>query len=441
MAEDIQVSEGMPVNGEARMREDIPEEGDIRTQECAVSSAELKRLLRGEAPEGRELIHELSAGIGFLSDFWKEKYLEEYIKEGGSKIKFVTGRPGSGKTHFLRLVSGMAVGLGYKTAVFSARDVWLHDFKEIYAEILLQCDIMECLEGCAREVVARVGYEAGDIPEGMTFMDYLSQQNMADAITKREIRLQLKELFLDNPLLDNNFALACSLLTGGILGHPVLENQNRELLLGWMKGDKTVKLSLLRGLGLSPSRVTKYNARHMLRSLAEIIRMGGHAGLLVTIDNLEILLNRSSLEPVHYTKVRREDTYESIRQLIDEIDSLHNIMFVFGFDRELMDNDNLGIKSYQALWMRIQNEVVGEHFNSFADIVDLDRLGAQVYDEEILVKMSQNYVKILTRCGYQAEPVSTERAQELLAQSRLGGVGLPRMVLEAVIRMGGGADV
>lgn len=41
-------------------------------------------------------------GIGFLTDFWKEKYLQEYIKDGGSKIKFITGREGSGKTYFLR---------------------------------------------------------------------------------------------------------------------------------------------------------------------------------------------------------------------------------------------------------------------------------------------------------------------------------------------------
>lgn len=401
----------------------------------------MERLLAGEGLEQKKRIRELSVGIDFLSDFWKEKYLEEYIREGGSKIKFVTGRPGSGKSHFLQLISGLASDMGYKTAVFSARDVWLHDFKEIYVEILHQCDIMQCLEGCADRVVEGLGYQAADIPEGMTFMDYLARQGMADAITKREIRLQLKALFLDNPLLDNNFALACSLLTGGILGHPVLESQNRELLLGWMAGDKTVKLSLLRGLGLSPSRITRYNARHMLRSLAEIIRLGGHPGFLVTIDNLEVLLNRSSLEAVHYTKVRREDTYESIRQLIDEIDSLRNIMFVFAFDRELMDNDNLGIKSYQALWMRIQNEIVGEHFNCFADIVDLDRLGEQIYTAEVLVAMSQKFAAALSDSGYQAEPVTCEKAAELLAQARLGGVGLPRMVLEAMEKTGGEADV
>ena len=80
-----------------------------------------------------------------------------------------------------------------------------------------------------------------------------------------------------------------------------------------------------------------------------------------------------------YTKLKREDTYESIRQLIDDIDSLKHIMFVFAFDRELLDNDSAGIKSYQALWMRIQNEIISRRFNRFTDIVDMDRLAEQEY--------------------------------------------------------------
>ena len=60
----------------------------------------------------------LSCGIEFLTDFWREKYLQEYIKNGGSKLKFITGRPGSGKTHFLRLMSSIAAQEHYKTVWF-----------------------------------------------------------------------------------------------------------------------------------------------------------------------------------------------------------------------------------------------------------------------------------------------------------------------------------
>ena len=387
-------------------------------------SAVLRQTETSEAPfsEG------FGRGISFLTDFWEEKYLQEYIRDGGSKIKFVTGRKGSGKTFFLQTMTALAGKHDYKTVQFSARDIWMHDFREIYIEILHQCDICDCLEAAGRRLIAEMGYDYRDIPEGMRFIDYLSQNGMGDALTRREIRMQLKQLFLDNPLLDNNFALACSMLTGSILGYPVLEEQNRLLLLSWMEGDRTVKLSQLRAMGFYPSRITKYNARHMLRSLAEVIRMGGHSGLFITIDDLEILISRSSLEPIHYTKMKREDTYESIRQLIDDIDSMKNIMFVYAFDRALIDDENAGLKSYQALWMRIQNEIVGEKFNRFADMVDMDRLAAQEYTPEVIVSMSRE----LAERQKDMAPLDSEQAEEILRQARTGASGIPQLICSAM---------
>ena len=373
-----------------------------------------------------ELIETADCGVSFLTGFWQEKYLQEYIKNGGSKIKFVTGRQGSGKTHFLGLMTAAAKKENYKTAWFSAKEIWLHDFKDIYVEILRQCDIMGCLEAVSHQLIEQMGFHYQDIPEGMRFIDYLSQNDSSDAITKREIRSLLRKLFLDNPLMDNNFALACSMLTGSILGYPVLEEQNKELLLAWLEGDRSIKLSQLRALDFYPSRITKYNARHMLRSLAELVHMGGYSGLFVTIDDMEILISRSSLEPVHYTKVKREDTYESIRQLIDDIDSMRNIMFVYAFDRELLDNENAGVKSYQALWMRIQNEIVGERFNRFADMIDMDRLAAQEYTPDVIVAMSERMANVQDNTVH--EPLNQEAARQLIERARMGAVGIPQLV-------------
>lgn len=373
---------------------------------------------------------QLTCGIRFLTDFWREKYLQEFIRNGGSKIKFISGRPGSGKTHFLRLMVSIAEKEHYKTVQFSARNIWMHDFKEIYIEIFRQCNFQKCLEAISRHLIQEMGFDYHDIPAEMKFIDYLSQNGMGDALTKREIRSQLRQIFLDNPLLDNNFALACSMLTGSILGYPVLEEQNRDLLLAWLEGDRTIKLSQLRALDFYPSRITKYNARHMLRSLAELIRMGGYSGLFIAVDNLEILISRSSLEPLHYTKMKREDTYESIRQLIDDIDSMKNIMFVYAFDRELIDNENAGLKSYQALWMRIQNEIIGERFNRFTDMVDLDRLAAQEYTPEVIVSISESLVNLQKNMS--VSPLDIHTAKEIAEQARHGAIGIPQLIQTAL---------
>lgn len=382
--------------------------------------------LQEEIPSTLDSARNLTCGIDFLTDFWQEKYLQEYIKNGGSKIKFITGRKGSGKSHFLRLMTDIAQKENYKTVQFSAKNIWMHDFREIYMEIFRQCDIMECLEKISLYLIQEMGFDYHEIPEGMRFIDYLSENNQGDALTKREIRTQLKRIFLENPMLDNNFALACSMLTGSILGYPVLETQNKNLLLAWLEGDRTIKLSQLRALDFYPSRITKYNARHMLRSLTEVIHLGGYSGLFIAIDDLEILISRSSLEPVHYTKMKREDTYESIRQLIDDIDSMKNILFLYGFDRELLDNENAGLKSYQALWMRIQNEIVGERFNRFSDMVDLDRLAAQEYTPDVIVSISRSLAELLKNTP--VSPLNLEAAEAVAAQARTGAIGVPQLI-------------
>ena len=138
---------------------------------------------------------ELTCGIRFLTEFWEEKYLREYIRDGGSKIKFITGRPGSGKTHLLQLMAAAARRENYKTVLFSAKNIWMHDFREIYIEIFRQCNILECLEAVSRHVIQEMGFDYRDIPEDMKFIDYLSQNNMGDALNKREIRSQLRQIF------------------------------------------------------------------------------------------------------------------------------------------------------------------------------------------------------------------------------------------------------
>ena len=148
---------------------------------------------------------------------------------------------------------------------------------------------------------------------------------------------------------------------------------------------------------------------------------------------MEILLSRSSLELIHYTKLKREDTYESIRQLIDDIDSLKNIMFVFAFDRELLDNDNAGIKSYQALWMRIQNEIISRRFNRFTDIVDMDRLAAQEYTVDVVMEMSAKLADAADKSGIPAKAIDREKAEEILARSKVGAAAVPGLVSQATL--------
>jgi len=390
-------------------------------------------LVRGQPPGNTEVIREISVGLEPLIGFIRDQYYKSYIALGGSKIKFVTGKTGSGKTHFLQLLSAEAHDCGFITVQISARDVWLHDFKEIYAEVFKQSGLMRYLECCAAKVASELGYDYSMVPPGQTFVDYLSSADELNAITKKEIRNQLSEMFIRNPNIDNNFAVACSLLTGGILGHPLLESVNRELLLSWLSGSKDVKLPALRALGLSPAKITKFNARHMLRSLLEVLTTADVPGVIVMIDDMEVLNCGSSIDLIRYTKMRRDDVYESIRELIDEIDTLKNIMFFFSFGRILLDDEQTGLKSYQALWMRMQNEIVSSRFNKFSDFYDMDKYAESFYDNQLLVKMSERLADVINRYDGKALPIDERLAGELLANAKHMAVSLIRQVCNSTL--------
>jgi hypothetical protein len=308
----------------------------------------------------------------FVTEFWREHYLDTFIADGGSKIKFLTGGERVGKTTLLRRYLDDATQCGYKTVYISGKATWLHDFKEIFVAILEAVDFDGCMKACADKVIAELGYSPNEISAGVRFADDLQSRDDFDPLTKREIRSKLSEMFFKNTWIDNNFAICSALIAGGELGYPVLEPAARELLSMWLRGRKEARVAALRKLGLSPSRITKYNARHMLRSLIEVIMLAGYKGLVVAVDDLDILTETSSLEEIRYTKMRREDSYESIRELVDGIDTFAHFMVVFAFDKILIEDESKGLKSYQALWMRVQNEIVSDQVNGFADIIDLD---------------------------------------------------------------------
>lgn len=388
----------------------------------------LARLAQGKAPGNAELLRGTTIALDSLTGFLTKQYLETYIPAGGSKIKLITGLQGSGKTCLAENLLLEAETRRFLTVTISAKELWLHDFRAVYLEILHQCGLERILRECAEWIIREMGYDPESIPAGKTLMDMLSEKGEGDAFSKGEIREALRRSFTRNPLLDNTFAVCCSLLTGDILGYPVLENTYREMILAWMHGDPSVKASQMKAIGMSPVKVSRFNARNLLRSLCEIIHLSGHPGLLVVIDDLEQLISQSADGSIRYTKGRRDDAYESIRQLIDDIDSMRYVLFLLCPDREMLENDSIGFKSYQALWMRLQNEVISIRFNRFADIVDMDRYGDEYYGEDQMMEMSRKLSELLTQNGIDANPMDRDAAAQMKARAVYGKLGIPYLV-------------
>ena len=148
------------------------------------------------------------------------------------------------------------------------------------------------------------------------------------------------------------------------------------MLLGWMAGDSgSVTLWQLKKLQIF-TRIDRYNARNMLLSVLEIARRVGLSGLLVCVDCVEDIVVGKKPETGRpkYARAARDDAYEGFRELIDDVDSLERIMFIIAARPELIEDDKNGIRSYDALWLRIQDEIECEQPDKFADLLHLDEI-------------------------------------------------------------------
>jgi hypothetical protein len=110
-------------------------------------------------------------------------------------------------------------------------------------------------------------------------------------------------------------------------------------------------------------------------------------------------------------------------------------MFVFAFDRILIDNDNAGIKSYQALWMRIQNEIISDRINYFIDMLDLDTLSRELYTPQIIMQMSAKLAKIVQSIDVDSQCIDENQAKEIMDLATFGKVAIPRLVNQATLQL------
>jgi len=109
-------------------------------------------------------------------------------------------------------------------------------------------------------------------------------------------------------------------------------------------------------------------------------------------------------------------------------------MFVFSFERKLIDNDGKGLKSYQALWMRIQNEVVGKRLNKFTDFLDLDKLAVQIYTPKVLVEMSRKLASIIDYMDVETKVIDEDTARKLIDKAKISNISIPRLVNYATLK-------
>ncbi|MBI2910593.1 MAG: DUF2791 family P-loop domain-containing protein [Chloroflexi bacterium] len=305
-------------------------------------------------------------------DFLTAHYLDGYIAQGGSKVKFLIG-PGSGKTEMLQELVRRARQKGYEAVYIDLRNARLQQFQTLYGLTAAEVHLDEIVGDLGADLIRRLGYDPADVPDSNSFYGWaVGDRRRLPEVLRREVMEAVEGLWREVSLAGPFRVAVTGLMLRRLGVLPASADEDR-VLCSWLHAEP-LRIAETRRFQIY-ERIDRYNARLMLKSLLHLITSTGRKGLVVGLDNLDVLLERHpETGRRRYTRAGRDDAYESIRQLIDEIDALPNTWFFFAGGQALMDDDNSGLRSYEALWLRIQEEVRSARFNQFLDLVETRHL-------------------------------------------------------------------
>jgi hypothetical protein len=141
-------------------------------------------------------------------------------------------------------------------------------------------------------------------------------------------------------------------------------------VLGWLRGEK-VPAALLRAADIS-GRITRTTARAVLVSLCHWVRRSGAGGLLVSLDMRQLQrVGPVGEGEVRYSPAAVMDTYEVLREIIDDAEHLPGLFVVVLADAALIAGDpRRQLAQYAALQMRVWPDVrPGDRQNPVAPLV------------------------------------------------------------------------
>ena len=290
----------------------------------------------------------------------QKEYLDEFVSDGGSSIKFAVPASGGLAPLIKSRLAEAASGLGYLVVGVDAGETRVHMPQEIFFRTAEQID----WRLKARNVVVQLSEEAGyrtntvDLKSDEPTLQAIS---IASAVEESMIALELRSALYQavtrNTSMSRDFRVAMTHLCLTEMGG-VGQNQEAVPLTEWLTGVNR-RVSNVRRYSIY-NTITRTNARHFMESLLHWVRYVGYSGTVVILDDSRVTLRRNPRDGLRfYSRSAVMDHYELLRELIDSTDRLAGLLMVVLASEDFLDDDprGKGFPIYQALRGRIADEV------------------------------------------------------------------------------------
>jgi hypothetical protein len=284
------------------------------------------------------------------------EYLNDFIVKGGASVKFIVSDEKVMET-LKRQAQRQAEAHGLFFAKIDSVDVKLHLIQNLFFAISRQADWTADVQRFVERLFESNGYQWPSLGQPVPLED-LADGNGVDAkILKKEFNQWLTKSVMHDIGMAQDFRIAITRLCLNRLVPSDGSADNVTPIHEWLQGTLQ-KIGPLRAAEIY-AKITRHNARAMLRSLCRWLRLAGHQGMLLAIDIRQVTKAiPAGVAEVRFTPSAVMDAYEVLRQLIDDIDLFEGLFVVVMADRAFLGDDpKRSVSAYQALKMRIWDDV------------------------------------------------------------------------------------
>ena len=267
--------------------------------------------------------------------------LEKSKNDDASKTKFIEADYGGGKSNFLKIIEEMAFKDNFVVSNVLLSNVHLNKLDDVYKSIVgeLRCKTGTSLNHIIQVWISELHTEASE-----EYPDNIQKQ-------LRYVEDEMKFYLNDVADYANSFSEAIinfyRLTKKG-------DYETANYALAWLRGNKNIPASIKKKFGVKGD-ISKEDAHNFLIALSIFIKTIGYSGLVILFDETEYCMQ------LHTEKIRNT-AYYNMRDFYDysSKNKYKGTVFVFAGTSTGFHDPNRGVKSYSALYSRIDNPIHGE---------------------------------------------------------------------------------
>jgi hypothetical protein len=202
-----------------------------------------------------------------------------------------------------------------------------------------------------------MGYEWPRRGEAVPIQDVAERNRHDVTLLRRDFRQWLTAEVMQDTEMTQDFRMAMTQLC-----LQRLEPEDAQLGITtpvhqWLRGELR-RIGALKQTFIT-ARITRHNARAMLRSLCRWLRLCGRQGLFAALDIRQLGRPGAAIgDGIRYSPGAVLDAFEVLRQIIDDSEHFGGLLLVVLADQSLIgDETKRSLNAYLALKMRIWSDV------------------------------------------------------------------------------------